>query len=96
MKPLPDIWQLAESPELAVLHVLDVTLIAAEAALLAGFPELEDADFEGDQTPTLTTQSHLADAILTHTTALRSALCRYVAVTMRAYRSQLIRIDGDF
>jgi len=96
MKQLPDPWQLAESPELGVLHVLDAALTASSVALVAAFPELEDADFEGESPPALSTQSHLADAILTHIAGLQAAVLRYVVVTQRGYRSQLVRIDGDF
>jgi len=96
MNQLPDPWQLAESPELGLLHVLDAALTATSAALVAAFPELEDADFEGEQPPALSTQAHLADAILTHVPGLQAAICRYVVVTQRRYRSQLIPIDGDF
>jgi len=96
MKPLPDTWQLAESPELGILHLLDSALAATSAALIAAFPELEDADFEGEQPPALSTQAHLADAILTHVTGLRTAVLRYLVVTQRRYRSQVLQIDGDF
>lgn len=96
MKQLPDPWQLAESPELGVLHVLDSALVATQLALVAAFPELEDADFDGEQPPALSTQAHLADAILTHVTGLQAAVCRYSVVTLRRYRSQLVRIDPDF
>jgi hypothetical protein len=96
MKQLPNPWQLAESPELSVLHVLDAAISATSAALIAAFPELEDADFDGEQPPTLSTQAHLADAVLTHLNGLQAALLRYLVVTQRHYRSQIIPINSDF
>lgn len=93
---LPESYQLAESPELAVLHVLDAALVATEVALVAAYPELEDADHLAEPPPALEADAYVADAVLSDITALHSAVARYVALLRRRSSRQLIKIDGDF
>ena len=90
---LSSTWRLAESPELVVLHVLDATVAAAEVALLATHPELENLDSCAEAPPALSTDAYVADALLTSITALRSALERYVGLLRRRSTARLVRID---
>ncbi len=93
---LPEPYQLAESPELAILYALDAALVATETALVAAYPELEDADFCAEAPPRLSADAYVADAVLTEVTALQSAVRRYVALVRRRYTLRVLRIDGDF
>lgn len=71
---LPSTVQLAEAPELAALHVLEVALATAERALTAAHPNLDEL---ADSAAWPETSEWLADAILVHLTALEVAVHRY-------------------
>jgi hypothetical protein len=73
---LPSPLQLVDAPELAALHVLEVTLATAQHAILAAHPDLEEQSF-------LSIEEWLADAILVHVSGLE--------VAVRRYREQLRR-----
>jgi hypothetical protein len=90
----PASGDLAERPELAALHLLDATLVVAEASLLAAHPVLEHADFF-PQAPPLDPDTWIADAIVTHICALQTALQRYHAELRRQRGIRLVRVD-DF
>ena len=74
--------ELAEAPELAVLHALEIALLLVERTLLATHPELDQADFF-PAAPPLTADAWIADAILTHVTGLELTLGRYKAQLRR-------------
>ena len=93
---LPEPYQLAESPELAILHALDAALIATETALVAAHPELEEADFSAEVPPRLCADAYIADAVLTNVTALQSAICRYVALVRHRSTLRVHRSDDNF
>lgn len=73
---LPSTLQLVDAPELAALHVLEAALATVERALLAAYPELEEAICVG-QPSYLCTEAWLADAIIEQVSGLESALHRY-------------------
>lgn len=73
---LPSTLQLVDAPELAALHVLQTALAIAERALIAAYPELEEALYL-ERPARLTTEACLADAITVHISALETALFRY-------------------
>ena len=74
---LPSLDQLLADPELAVLHALGAALAAAQRALLAAHPELEDDDFAGEESLKLSGAGWIADAILTQLAVLDTSLQRY-------------------
>jgi hypothetical protein len=78
----PTLIELAETPELAVLHALEIALLLVERTLLATHPELDQADFF-PAAPPLTADAWIADAILTHVTGLELTLGRYKAQLRR-------------
>lgn len=67
---------LAESPEMAILRVLESTLSLASCALIAAHPELESHDFVCE-VPEPSAHACLADAINVHIGALECALRSY-------------------
>jgi hypothetical protein len=72
--------QLARDPELAILEAVDSALETAVAALVAANPALLGPDpFERDfdDTPAPPARLYAADAIVTMTYAMRSAIDRY-------------------
>lgn len=73
---LPCPVQLADAPELAALHVLEAALAVTERALLAAYPELEDA-LCLERPARLSAEACLADAVIVHVTGLETALFRY-------------------
>jgi hypothetical protein len=77
LNELPSTDQLLANPELAVLHALDAALAAAQQALLAAHPELEEEDLAGGRPLQLDAAGWLADAILTHIAGLEAALRRH-------------------
>jgi hypothetical protein len=83
MREIPSPWQIAESPELAALHVLDAAVVVAKAALLASNPELEDLDACAEATLALSIDAFLADAVLTSLAALRASVGRYIGHLQR-------------
>lgn len=78
----PTPLELAEAPELGILHALESILVLAERTLLAAYPELDQADFF-PAAPPLTADAWIADAILTHVTGLEATLGRYRAQLRR-------------
>ena len=74
---LPSLDQLLVDPELAILHALGAALAAAQRALLAAHPELEDDDFAGERCLKLTNAGWIADGILIQVTGLEASLQRY-------------------
>jgi hypothetical protein len=74
---LPTLDALLVDPELAVLHALGAALAAAQQALLAAHPELEEDDFAGERALKLTGAGWIADGILTQVTGLEVSLQRY-------------------
>jgi hypothetical protein len=81
--------QLAESPELAVLFVLEAALETTSHVLFAAHPELETADFCAEA-PDLSSDALGADAVLTHVVALGAALQRYRALLRRRSALRLV------
>jgi hypothetical protein len=75
---LPSVTELSEAPELAVLHALDAALRAAERALLAAHPELEEVDLN-QEPPPLTLLAGLADSLLTQLAGVDAGISRYAA-----------------
>jgi hypothetical protein len=93
---LTDRYRLAEAPELAVMHALEATLIATNAALAAAYPEIEEADCYAEAPPSWSVDAYVADAVLTQITSLQSAISRYVGLIQRRYALRDRNIDGDF
>lgn len=91
--PLPSSLELAESPELAILHALHATLQASERALLAAHPELEERDLCVDLLP-VTPMACAADLLLIHLAGIDSAIHRYTAQLRQS--SVLGRSRNDF
>jgi hypothetical protein len=91
---LPTTDEVAERPELAALHLLESSLAMTERALLAVHPDLDQADFF-PQAPPLDADAWIADAIVTHISALQTALQRYRAELRRQRARRLIRV-ADF
>ena len=87
----PSAFDLAERPELASLHLLDASLVLAEAALLAVHPELHQADFF-PQAPPLDPDAWLADSILIHISAIQTALQRYQSELRRQRALRLVAL----
>lgn len=73
--PGPD--ELTEAPELAALHVLDVALVVASNALIAGNVELQSDDFIRELAGGASVEACLADAVIAHVDSLQLALARY-------------------
>jgi hypothetical protein len=80
----PSLGQLLADPELAVLHALAAALAAAQQALLAAHPELEEDDFAGDRSLKLSGAGWIADGLLTQLTGLEASLQRYRREVARA------------
>lgn len=78
MRPLtPGPDDLAEAPELAALHILDVALVATTNALFAANVELQSDDFACQLAAHPAVAACLADAVITHVDSLQLALARY-------------------
>jgi hypothetical protein len=73
--PGPD--ALAEAPELATLHVLDVALVTTSNAMLAANVELQSDDFISELACTPSAGACLADAVLANVESLQRAVARY-------------------
>lgn len=86
------ISEIREDPELAALRALEGALLAAEDALLAGWPELTT----GEEPRKLPHRAILADQLGVKAASLRRALNRYAEATKRARRlpSQPLPDDG--
>ncbi len=80
--PTPD--QLLADPELAVLHALGAALAAAQRALLAAHPELEEDDLLGSRPLRLNGAGWIADALVTQLAGVESSLQRYRREVERA------------
>ena len=82
MTSLPSTVETAESPELAVLYALHATVSAAERALLAAHPELEEVDQSAELLP-ITPMACAADLLLLHLVGVVGAINRYTAQLRR-------------
>lgn len=74
---VPGVDDLADAPELAALHLLDVALVVASNALVAQNLELQTDDFMREAVAHRAVEPCLADATLTHIEALQAAIARY-------------------
>ena len=83
MTMLPSTLEVAESPELPILYALRSTVEAAERALLAAHPELEEIDVSAGQLLPVSPMAATADLLLIHLTAIDSAINRYSAQLRR-------------
>jgi len=81
---LPTSDQLLADPELAVLHALGAALAAAQRALLAAHPELEEDDPLGDRPLQLDGAGWIADALVTQLAGVEASLQRYRREVARA------------
>jgi len=86
---LPTLDQLLADPELAILHALRASLAAAQQALLAAHPELEEDDFAGDRSLKLTGAGWIADGLLTQLNGLDTSLQRYRREVARSRAASL-------
>lgn len=80
---IPAPTALAETPELAVLYVLDVALDAATNALTGANIELQSDDFIRELAAGRSIEACLADAVIAQANSLQLAIGRY-----REYLSQ--------
>lgn len=85
----PTTDQLLAAPELAILHALEASLAAAQRALLAAYPELEQEALGTDQPPLLGGSGWIADAIITQSVGLTASIARYRREFERARRAHL-------
>lgn len=83
MRSPPTSDDVIASPELAILHALAATLIAAERALLAAHPELHYDDLWVETSPSPSATGWIADAMLTQIAGLEASLNRYTAQEQR-------------
>jgi hypothetical protein len=90
--PLPSSLELAQWPELAILHALHAALQATERALLAAHPELEEIELAGDL-QALSPMACVADLLLTHLACIDGAINRYTAQLPRL--GSPLSKDGD-
>ena len=81
---LPTSDQLLAHPELAVLHALGAALAAAQRALLAAHPALEEDDSLGSRPLRLDGAGWIADALLTQLAGVEASLLRYRREVERA------------
>lgn len=80
--PLPSSLEVAESPELAILYALHASIRAAERALLAAHPELEEVDLCAQLVP-VAPMACAADLLLLHLAGVDGAINRYTAQLRR-------------
>jgi hypothetical protein len=85
----PTTDQLLASPELAILHALEASLAAAQHALLAAYPELEEEDLCSDRLLLLGGSGWIADAIVTQCSGLSASITRYRRELERARQARL-------
>ena len=84
MTSLPSTLEVAESPELPILYALRSTVQAAERALLAAHPELEEIDVSAGQLLPISPMAATADLLLLHLAAIDGAINRYSAQLRQA------------
>lgn len=91
---IPDERVLHHFPEAATLAVLDAALAAAESALRAEHPTVDDLPFDHDHdvAPSLLT----AYLVLSRAAELRELLHLYAAAVRRAIRDESAHDDGLF
>jgi hypothetical protein len=89
---LPTPEQLANSPQLAALHVLQGVLEAVQRALLTEHPSLEQVDFLAEA-PSLNADDYLADVILCGAAQLETAITRYRHLLAVHEQQELARFD---
>jgi len=85
----PTTDQLLAAPELAILHALEASLAAAQCALLAAYPELEEEDLCSDSPLLLSGSGWIADAIITQSCGLSASIARYRREFERARQARL-------
>jgi hypothetical protein len=90
---LPSTVEAAESPELTILYALHATVSAAERALLAAHPELEEVDLSAELLP-ISPMACTADLLLLHLVGVVGAINRYTAQLRRA--SAIGHNGGEF
>jgi len=83
MNSPPSILEVAQSPELPILYSLRTTAEAAERALLAAHPELEEIDVCDGHLLPISPMAAAADLLLLHLTAIEGAINRYAAQLRR-------------
>lgn len=91
--PLPSTLEIMQSPELPILYALLATVRAAERALLAAHPELEEVDLAAELLP-VTPMACAADLLLLHLTGVDGAINRYTAQLHRG--SEIGKADVVF
>lgn len=89
MNAPPNPSELTETPELAILYALDAALHAAESALVAAHPELEEQGLSAEPLP-LSTRAAFADAMLNQISNLTAWISRYRAQSS----AHALRRDG--
>ena len=85
----PTTDQLLASPELAILHALEASLAAAQHALLAAYPELEQEELCSERPLLLGGSGWIADAIITQSCGLSASIARYRRELERARQARL-------
>lgn len=85
----PTTGQLLASPELAILHALEACLAAAQHALLAAYPELEQEHLCSERPLLLGGSGWIADAIVTQSSGLSASIARYRRELERARQEHL-------
>ena len=90
---LPSALEVAESPELTILYALHASVRAAERALLAAHPELEEVDLSAELLP-VAPMACAADLLLLHLTGVEGAINRYTAQLRR--RSAIGKSSSEF
>ena len=89
---LPSALEVAQWPELPILYALQATVRAAERALLAAHPELEEVDLSAELLP-VTPLACAADLLLLHLTGIGGAINRYNA---QRHRRSLGKSGDEF
>jgi hypothetical protein len=86
---------LARSPEMAMVDSLASSLTLTSHALFAANPELESSEFLLEL-PQPSVQACLADALLTHITALEAAIRSYRTYVVDHYEHRTDSKEHDF
>ena len=85
----PTTGQLLAAPELAILHAFEASLTAAQHALLAAYPELEEEELCSQRPLLLGGSGWIADAIVTQISGLSASIARYRREFERARQAPL-------
>lgn len=86
---------LARAPEMAMVDLLDSALAITSHALFAANPELESSEFLLEL-PQPSVQACLADALLTHITAVEAAIRSYRTYVVEHYEHRVDAKDLEF